>query len=461
MKSTSRVSAWRSSFVGVVAILLWLLAMVPNLARANAAASQTRIALQSTNPGLPDGFPEFPGEELPVFLLTSTPQNQATDVPLNSPITFTFFTPMAPRQSISWSANVDSSKFVYSWSGDGTVLTAVYFSDLPASSLITWTLDPSGFQSASGAPLLAQNSSGAFTTGTGQGNSNDPCDGGSTNVTTGVINLFKSISYLQTNASAPVIDPGIGATFLALVSWPPGNPITEASVRLPGGTVKTIPNLFGTLFLSEQFTNQEALDAAYPAGSYEVTIQQASGSSSTRITVGSGVPPTPQISNFATTQSYNAASDYTLQWGPFTGVAPIDSLYLSISDVRGTNFSAPDLCVPRLLANTATSIVIPANTFSVGGAKNGSLSFSKVGDSKTNALPNISIYASYNKSTDFTFKSTGQPPAEPPQILNLTRLENGLVQFEVEATTGVVVTVEGSDDLELWVPVTSGAATGA
>ena len=144
---------------------------------------------------------------------------------------------------------------------------------LPANSTITWTLDPSFFKSRSGASLFPFNTSGSFTTGSGTTTTND-CNGDPTQAGIGTLSVFKSVHYVQTSASAPVLDNDLGASFTAVLIPPITNPVNQVSLQF-NSTTKVLTNIFGRFFLNEQFPSQEALDAAYPPGNYVVTIKRA------------------------------------------------------------------------------------------------------------------------------------------------------------------------------------------
>jgi hypothetical protein len=416
-------------------------------------AQETRFTLITTGDsgGGPSAIP-------PILMLTS-PFNGAQNVTLDSPVVFTFTTPMAPAQSIIWSPNVTAANFTYTWGPGATNLTAKYNTAFPANTTITWALDPSVFKSQSGASLLAFNLNGSFTTGSGQSNTNNPCEGGSTNSGMGSLSLFKSVHYLQTSASPPVLDTESGAAVMAasMVS-PATNPVTQVSLQLPGGAIKPLTNLFGTFIRFDDFPSEQALDAAYPAGNYTVTITRTTGAPvvfTLSVVDNAGAPPTPQIANFAQTQNFDPTSDLTVQWAPFTGAGARDSLFFDMSAGSGVDFHAPDICVPRELANTAVSIVVPGNTFGAGAQIDSSLDFTKLSAVDTNTAPDITVFAGYSKVTNFKSNASGGSQPAKPAIENLTRLANGAVQFQLTGTAGATLTAEASADLKVWTPIMS------
>jgi Bacterial Ig-like domain len=416
-------------------------------------AQETRFTVATTG-----GISGIPG--LPPFLIFTSPATGAKNVALDSPVVFTFTVPMAPVQAITWSPNVVAANFSYTWSPSATNLTAQYNTALPANATITWTLDPSVFKSQSGTALFAVNLSGSFTTGSSQSNTNSPCNGGSTNTGIGSLSISKNVRYVQTNANPPVVDTESGAGFFAFLQSPATNPVTQVTLQLPNGTIKTLTNLFGFVFF-EQFASQEALDAAYPAGNYTVNMTRTTGTAALTLSLAAnGAPPTPQITNFAQTQNFDPTADLTVQWLPFAGAAAYDSIYFDMSDTTaGTDFHAPDPCIPRDLPNTATSIVVPKNTFGAGADIDGSLGFNKIGSLNTNSVPGLVAFADYSKTTSFKATTSGGSQPNPPSIQNLVRLQNGTVQFQVQGTAGATLSAEASTDLKSWTPIMSAPST--
>lgn len=413
---------------------------------------------------LPSGIPGFPTDlpgGIPPILLSSDPTIGAANVALNTDVIFTFLVPMTAEQSITWSPNVTAENFTYTWSADGKILTSSYAGDFPANANITWTLDPAVFKDRNGTPLMALNNSGSFRTGSGSTDPNDPCGGGSTNNGTGSLSLFKSVQYIQTSDSTPVIDPDLGASFTASAVSPRANPFSEVSLQLPDGTTKPLESTFGYFFLLEQFESQAELDEAYPSGTYRITVKQGTSTSTVNLEVGvNGAPPVPQLTNFAQTQAFNPAADFSLQWLPFMGAVENDGIFLQLSDETGAEFHAPDPCIPIELPNTATSIVVPANTFTTGTVKNGSISFSKASSFDTNAISQVSAFASYSKTTTFEVKGSDDPQPAAPVLRNVVRQQDGSVRLDVIAEAGTQLRVEGSIDLKVWTPITTAPALG-
>jgi hypothetical protein len=421
-----------------------------------------RVAAFDFDPGDFDPGDFDPGDipgGIPAMVLMSQPANGQNNVAVDAPVKFTFLTAMSPAQSITWTGSgIVSANFTYSWSADAKTLTCTYKGNFPASTVISWTLDPAVFKDKAGGALMPVNNSGIFTTGSGSGSTNGPCDDDPSNDGLGVVSVAKMVQYLQTSASPPVIDPDSGAVFSASVTSPATNAVTQATLQLPNGTSKPLTSLFGHIFLMEQFDTIEDLDKAFPSGVYKLTVQRASGSAVFNLNIGTtGAPPTPQITNYPQTQAYNANADFTLQWLPFSNVTANDSLMVSVSDNSNNEFHAPDPCIPRVLPNTATSVVIPKGILSPASIDfDATLTFGKVGTMDTNSVRDIYAFSSYTKQTSFKMRPSGQVVGTKPELQKFVRDANGTVHFQVKAAPNAVVMVEGSTDLVTWTTVSAG-----
>ena len=391
----------------------------------------------------------------PPQLVTSVPVSGAANVSVSTPVVFVFNEPMATAESIAWSANVTAGNFNYDWSGDGTTLTCYYVGSLPAGATITWTLNPSAqpqnFKDVAG-NALAANISGSFTTA---GGSSTNCYGEDDG--RGVGASSKQLTYVQTSSAAPTPHPTRAATFLSSVTSPTNNPVTAAKVQVPGGPLLTLTNFMGMgrAFLhTDLYASQSALDTARPGGNYNLQLTRTSGSPSANVSLSGSYPNTPQIINYDAAQAVNPAADFVLQWNGFTGASGSDSVGVTL--VHPTTFwtwSAPDPCVPRALANTATSVTIPAGTLQAGTTYECTLSYTRFPYSSTNAIADMQLLSMLQKSVEFTIKTTGGN-AGGPRFTGYRRLPNGNLQLTLQGTVGQMFLIErASSVLGPWSPV--------
>jgi hypothetical protein len=245
--------------------------------------------------------------------------------------------------------------------------------------------------------------------------------------------------------------------FGAIVMSPDAGPAaTAGSVTLPGGTVKNLQpvGLGGMLMTSDSPATAAALDSAYPGGSYVLRFTQT-GKPQQVITmaVPASNPPVPKVANYEAAQAVNAGLDFTLQWNPFTGAAGFDSISLVVSGtnlfVPGVVFQAPDLCVPRPLAATATSIVIPANTFKSNQTYTATLTFNRVGYMSTNSIADMAGFGGSTRTTEFTIKTgtSGGGTAEAARFVGYRILPNGNPEFTLTGTAGRSYTLQRTGNL--------------
>ena len=298
-----------------------------------------------------------PGDTNAPTLFSSSPENKATRVSVDSQVLFTFSEPMSPTNAIEWSSNVSAGNFTCTWGFGGLALTCVYKTSLPTSSVITWNL--TGFKDAAGNPLKPV--SGQFTT-----SCEEPAPD------TSGLGITKFITYEQTSAAPPTMGTNSLAFFSASVHTTNVTPVTNATLKLPSGVVSNLFSFFADNYtLFGNFETENELAGAFPPGPYTFTLGRQNGAtSSATLNFGKDVEPNiPQIVNFAETQAVNSEANFVLRWLPFAGATASDSISLTITDDQGNDvvFQAPDRCIPINLLPTDTSITIPKGTSKPAG----------------------------------------------------------------------------------------------
>jgi hypothetical protein len=234
---------------------------------------------------------------------------------------------------------------------------------------------------------------------------------------------------------------------------------TVTAVTMSGPVNRAMQGFAGFFFISEEGSSAAALDAAFPAGNYTLN---ATGAGSATVALGSvGTVPVPKINNLVELGSMNAGNAFTLTFAPFTGVTANDSIFISINEVNGTGqFYAPDFCRNILLPNTATSVVIPANTFKAGARYEGSITFSKGNGFNTNAINGVTTYATVSAVTEFGFETGGGPQPAAPRWTTIRRNGNGTITFVLTAQAGANLVIEGGEAGGSWTQAGAGVATG-
>ena len=388
------------------------------------------------------------------------PATGTEEVELRTPVTFAFSEQMAATQSIEWSANLNPANFNYTWMGEGQILIATYLADFPPNATITWKLNPtagnaSNFRDLAGNELPAME--GSFTTVAG-GDPNDPC-GQQTDDGRGAGSIFKSVQFVQIGNTAPVPDVEAAANFGA--SYRPGTnqSITSVTLSGPAGTFR-LESFFGTFFASSNYNSGAALESAVPSGNYTMTLS-GNGGGSVTLPIGSTAQlPIPRVSNLAELQNMDVTQPFTLNFSGFTGAGSTDGIFIEISSEEGEEeFHAPDPCIPRDLPNSATSVVIPANTFKASGKYRGSLSFTRL-SFNTNSIANTSVTAGTSARTSFEFTIGGVTPPRQPMWSGIVRNVDGTLTFTIQGDTGLNIAIEGSDNVNTgWTQLSTAVLT--
>ena len=422
--------------------------------------SKTGVALATVSGTFATGV----GGTVPV-LVSSSPDRDAINVALDIVVSFNFDQAMKTNTAIAgnpptvpaavaWTgAGLDVTKFRYSWSANGRSLLCDYVGDLPPNTDITWALNPANaavkLENPAGKVVPSGTYAGTFRTGSGI-----PCNTTQPPPDQGNYSVFKSSSHLQKSAADPVPFSTNGAfRFGAIVQGSALGPApTAASLTYPGGARKDLASVAG-LYLQfiDSFDTEAALATAAPPGEYSLRLKPAGQAEvPVALTLPAANPPVPRIANFDAGQAIRADADFTLSWDAFTGAGPRDGISITLIDEKGRiRFSAPDPCVPRELAATDTSVVIPARSFATNSLLTGTIVFTRNFYFSTNAVPKFAGYGNIIRSTQFSLATVGGsggggPTAEPARLSNPSLLPNGNPRFELTGTPGASYTIQRS-----------------
>lgn len=387
----------------------------------------------------------------PPMLVITNPLDGAANVPVSSVVTFIFSEPMTPSHQIQWSANVNAASVSYSWLGD-TTLIATYPGGWPADAEVTWQLDTESFTDVAG-NSLAFAAEGSFSTGAG---SVDPCDGGpGQDSGQGFALLQKLVHYVQTGNAEPVFDAENEAVFYAMYRGASNQTINAVNISGPALDETLLPT-FGFYTFNEVFGSASALDAAYAAGEYTMAASSTEGAFEASLAVGTAAEATiPRILNLEEMRTMDVSSPFILTFNGIPGAGENDSISISFSGGDGSTFFAPDPCGNIELPATATSIEIPAGTFSSGVTYEGSIIYSRMTDMDSTSIPDTFATASLTASTRFTITIGGgvNPEPAPPSWLAPVRNGDGTIFFPLAADAGAVLVIEATSDFETWTVV--------
>ena len=398
----------------------------------------------------------------PPSIFSISPTNRAVEVPPLSPLVFTFDEDMDTSvQVVATGTGTANCGFSPSgtfsnglWSADKRTLTFSPLGQLPIGIVVSWDLNPA----AAGSPLKnvygepVASALGSFTvlTNTG-GNPFEICQI-TTNTALGAYSITET---LQTNLqqSANAIGPlsNSFASFFALGKSPGGDRttpppylFTNGSLTLPGGTLLLFTNqsdlaLFGVPGLHYTNSSDLGLAAAFPPGAYVMRLDMDNSLESTISMTVPDVPPAPLLANYDAAQAIDAGHDFALQWNPLPATAPGPFIQLVIRDRYGKLiFAAPNSCVSRTLDPSATSVVIPANTFRPGVLYQGVLEFGYNFYHDTNAVPSSVGDGNVLRATSFQLQTSFAPNTfviTPPTLTGLT-LVGGLPMLALHGMPG-------------------------
>ncbi|MGO8929577.1 MAG: hypothetical protein ACLQU3_22145 [Limisphaerales bacterium] len=191
--------------------------------------------------------------------------------------------------------------------------------------------------------------------------------------------VTKLEAFLQVGPANLVLNTNFGPfnAYLGLVQSAPDT-VSFAVVVLPTGAEVALPLGSSGLELEtrQNFSTQAAIDAAYPPGNYTFHLDTVDDGTLFPVLTNpaAAYPNPPQVSNFAAAQSVNPLSPFTLQWNAIPGATTNDFLWVFANDTSGNVvFSTPEPSIDPsdALSGTATSVVIPINTFQSGQAYTG------------------------------------------------------------------------------------------
>jgi hypothetical protein len=266
--------------------------------------------------------------------------------------------------------------------------------------------------------------------------------------------VTKLEAFQQLDATNIVFNTNAGPfnAFLGIVQSSLGM-VPIATVILPTGTVKGLP--WGSSAIEmrsqESFPNQASFDAAYPPGSYAFGLYGLhDGLRFPVLSMPTPVYPNPpHLSNFAAAQSLNPLAAFTLQWDAIPGATTDDNLWVFITDATGNPvFSTPypPMDLAGSLKGTATFVVIPTNTFQLGHAYVGTITFFRTTSVNTTGYPGAVGVTVVAVQTWFPLAMASASPllSEP------AKLSDTQFSFHLSGIAGQNYTVQYSTTLTDW-----------
>ncbi|MBX3747907.1 MAG: hypothetical protein KF833_21580, partial [Verrucomicrobiae bacterium] len=324
-------------------------------------------------------------------------------------------------------------------------------------------------------------------TGGGGGDDCDPAD--SDDGFNASVVIFKDIHYRQSGNTAPALDPDEGATFFAAVfqgtNAPGFRPASATLVRPDGSTAPLtsfefdfefpdipgfpIPELPRMFYLSTAeppqlvlptFDSEAALDAAYPNGTYRMTIGLESGSAlDVQLPLSPAFDvPVPRITNVESLQSFDTTQPLTLQWASLTDAGARHAIHLYIAEQDGSSvFEAPDDCKGIELPATATSITIPPGTFHADRTYEVELSFRLLIHEGVHPTAGFTEFSGLERTTRLLIGAPASSGDNTAVISTVRRDPAGgtfilTIQGTLASPT-LPATIEATTDFSAWTPI--------
>jgi hypothetical protein len=217
--------------------------------------------------------------------------------------------------------------------------------------------------------------------------------------------VSKEWRFVQTNSQPPVLrTSGMcrGEAFLFGEA--------TASVRMPGGAVKTLVLKEDHFEFSEVFDAIYQLNNGWPSGGYTLDIgNSGDGAKHSLLQIASdGYPAPANVLNYDALQQISASQSFTISW------APLSRLTSELTTVRieekGIKIfeTAPVPGAPGALDGTSLGVTIPANTLLEGRTYDCYIGVWRAAYRDTTTIPGTLGESAYISETGLTLKTRFQ-----------------------------------------------------
>jgi hypothetical protein len=272
--------------------------------------------------------------------------------------------------------------------------------------------------------------------------------------------VAKGREYRQMNATNVIPDGRF--VFSAIVTGSSTTSLQSVSLEVPGrGVVPLTLQADGrTYSLAEAYTTQQALDAAFPNGTYRLVIRGANDGvrAFSMDIVGDEYPNPPLMDDYAGLGQLFPWFDFTLSWSPFEGGRSRDFIQLDIQDQNGaTVYASGDYRQSGSMGGLNTAIVIPAEVMQFNAAYAGRLMFERITTIQDPGYPGVEGMIGYFSRTKIAMVTLGD--GNPTSFLGWSRAPDGALEFGFPTVVGGTYVIEGSGDLVNWAPVNTLIAT--
>lgn len=246
--------------------------------------------------------------------------------------------------------------------------------------------------------------------------------------------LVKQQTFVQNPLGSPGLESGTPFEFGATVTPGASGAVSSASVKLPTGASRPLAPVAGgdTWSFREAKSSSPALEAAYPVGTYTLTIATArDGTKTLPLDLPVSVyPPTPSVADLSHLQQIDARKALTIQWTPFLGAAANDGVRLVIFDTLDQVVFRPQGGDSGgWLSADQASVQVPANTLAAGRVYRGELTFARRTTLDRTTYPAARGVVAFHTRTKFGLATL--PHAAPPRLERMNRTFDGKFQLRL------------------------------
>lgn len=223
--------------------------------------------------------------------------------------------------------------------------------------------------------------------------------------------LQKEQEFFQSAAGAPVAASPQGFRINSSVDVASSTSVSSAVLKLPDGSTQTLSYSSDdqSYSLRTYYDTQAALDAAYPAGGYTLTINAVhDGAKQIPLSLpATTFPNGPHLSNYSAAQSIDPSAPFVFTWDSFAGGTENDFIQVMIQNNQGDVASSPDFGKPNYLNGKATSFTLPAGVLQAGSQYEVRLAFYKPVSFDTTTYPGATGVVVFGSRTKLNIQTAG------------------------------------------------------
>ena len=268
--------------------------------------------------------------------------------------------------------------------------------------------------------------------------------------------IAKGREFRQTGPE--IVVPNDRWSFNAAVLASATDVVQSVSLDVPGiGVVPLNLQPDGLTFsLGGMYSNQAALDGAFPNGTYQLAMRTVNDGLRTINfdLVGDVYPNPPMTDQYDATGQIFPFFDFMISWVPFQGGRSRDFIQFEILDRNGaTAFRTGDYRQANSMGGLNLATAVPAESVEPNAAYVGRLRFETVNSMEDSTYPGVTGRSGYFSTTSWNMATLGD--GNPTSFTGWSRADNGSLEFAFPTVLGGTYAIEGSSDLVNWTAVTN------